>query len=443
MDRHLPGRFPFTISRRRRDSQPDRPSAEAGHFSADGREIRLGSAKVSRTFGSFAASLAMHACQRMVVRLGATSLVNFENFAASPPQDALRCDVDDSEGVFYNYYASMPDGTVVSCLLVEHGISISVYADDQDAALEFLSDLDAEIEASNVYRGKCLYFTGKEIEFKRTPKIAWEDVILPKKIKDEIFLHTVTFLKSKKSHEAGILKRGVILHGRPGTGKTTAIRALFSLLEGSGITRIYVTSGSFERMSMDGFFATLRYVLPAIVCFEDLDFISPNRHIYRGGVTGALLSRLDGIDKVTKPLVVLGTTNDIQAVDDALTNRPARFDRVIEIPLPSQKEIVLFYKRLLGEDPPAEIVKDSEGLTGAHISEVYATSRLMSDQDGCGLTDALATALKAVRRSFGNPTKKSGFGSVGRDMDEDWPDEDQGDTSEVDPDGPPNQRNLE
>jgi AAA+ superfamily predicted ATPase len=383
---------------------------EPSRYKENGHEVRLGSSKVSRTFRSFAMDLAMYACQRLVLRQGATALVNFNDFTAPPAQEAISCDVDRSEAVFLNYYALLKD-MIIACIMTEGGLMISCYGGDQKAALKFFEALDQEIEDGNIYRGKCLYFSSKRgIEFKETPKVAWDDVILSKALKDEILLHSVSFLSSTEAHEQGVLKRGLIFHGAPGTGKTTLVRALFAQLEGTDITRMYVTNEAFEHVSMDGFFSMIHYVLPAIVVFEDIDLIGPSRSIARQSVTGALLTQLDGVDKIKKPLVVIGTTNDLHSVDDALTNRPARFDRVLEIPKPTEPEIALFYKKA-GFDVSKSLIRQSEGFTGAHISEVVKTAILMGSQAKKPPKDYLDEALKAVKKSFRASPGPSGFAS--------------------------------
>lgn len=389
---------------------------EPSRYKENGHEVRLGSSKVSRTFRSFAMDLAMYACQRLVLKQGATALVNFNDFTAPPAQEAIECDVDRSEAVFLNYYALLKD-MVVGCIMTEGGLMISCYGGDQKASLKFFEDLDQEIEDGNIYRGKCLYFSSKRtIEFKETPKVAWDEVILSKALKDEILLHSVTFLGSTEAHEQGVLKRGLIFHGPPGTGKTTVVRALFAQLEGTDITRMYVTNEAFEHVSMDGFFSMIHYVLPAIVVFEDIDLIGPSRSIARQSVTGALLTQLDGVDKIKKPLVVIGTTNDLHSVDEALTNRPARFDRVLEIPKPTSPEIALFYKKA-GFEVSGSIIKQSEGFTGAHIAEVVKTAILMGSQAKKPAKDYLDAALKAVKKSFRASPGPAGFGARRDELD--------------------------
>lgn len=388
----------------------DRPkrqqSVKPGQFEADGLSVQLGSFRIYRVYTSFAIPLALYACQKLLLKRKVAALMSFEDFSAPPSQQVIQTDVGKHETVFANYLARL-DGLLVACLQKNEGLVVIAYSPSEETALKFFEDLDLEISASNIYRGKCLYFSGQGIDFKPTPSTSWDDLILAQRLKDEILLNTANFLLSTTLHKKGILKRGLILHGPPGTGKTTVVRAVFRLLEGTDTTRIYVTSEAFTHMGMDQFFQMVKHVLPAIVVFEDIDLIGPSRHIRRGGVIGTLLTHLDGVDKVTAPLVVMGTTNDFESVDEALTNRPARFDRVLEVPKPTAAEIRLFYRRLGGFEPDGRLVSASEGFTGAHIEEVVKTAQMMAVQAGDGEDTArfILEAVQTVRQSFGGSTQ--------------------------------------
>jgi len=375
-------------------------TAATGSFEAGGRAIQLGCSHVHRTFTSYAASLAQYANQKLCVKRGATALMAFEDFSSAPAQEFIQTDVDKRETVFANYMAKLPD-IMVSCTHTPMGLKVTAYAQNEKDASKYFDDLDSEIWTSNFYRGKCLYFSSEGIEFKATPEVKWDDVILSKELKDEILLNTAEFLGTRALHAKGLLKRGMILHGPPGTGKTTVARALFKLLEHTGTTRAYLTSEAFERFSMTEFFKMARYLLPALVVFEDLDLIGTSRRIARGGVIGSLLTQLDGVDKMRAPMVVMGTTNDMSAIDEALSNRPSRFDRLLLIPAPAPDEIRAFYRSMGGYDPGDKVIEASIGFTGSHIEEVVKTSMMLSERvGGSHPKDFALRAAGVVRANF-------------------------------------------
>ena len=375
-------------------------AARSGSFEAEGREIHLGASHVHRLFTSYGANLAQYACQKLCVKLGASAFMEYTDFASAPPQEFIQTDVDKREAVFANYMAQLPS-LMVACTHVPSGLKIAAYARTEGEASKFFDQLDSEIWKSNFYRGKCLYFSSDGIEFQHTPTMTWDDVILSTELKDEILLNTAEFLGTRALHKRGILKRGMILHGPPGTGKTSVVRALFNML-GTGATRVYLTSEAFERFSMTEFFKMAQYLLPALVVFEDLDLIGTSRRLQRGGVIGSLLTQLDGVNKVKEPLVVVGTTNDMSAVDEALANRPSRFDRILLIPAPEPLEIHAFYKRFGGFAPTEDLVKASSGFTGSHIEETIKTATMLAERVGNGakLEDYAMRAAGIIRKNF-------------------------------------------
>jgi transitional endoplasmic reticulum ATPase len=134
--------------------------------------------------------------------------------------------------------------------------------------------------------------------------------------------------------------RGVLLHGRPGTGKTLLARALANEAQAGfiavrGPELLSEWQGASERALRD-YFARARMAAPCILFFDEIDAVAG----IRGGQHGATVERmvaqmLTEMDGITEPggVMVLGATNRPDCIDPALL-RPGRFDLVIEIPPP-------------------------------------------------------------------------------------------------------------
>ncbi len=136
--------------------------------------------------------------------------------------------------------------------------------------------------------------------------------------------------------------RGVLLHGRPGTGKTLAAKALASeagcaFIAVRGAEMLTEWQGASERALREAF-SRARAAAPCILFFDEIDAIAPRR----GGGDGATVERMVAqflveMDGVADPpgVVVLGATNRLDRIDPALL-RPGRFDLVVEMPLPDE-----------------------------------------------------------------------------------------------------------
>jgi transitional endoplasmic reticulum ATPase len=164
--------------------------------------------------------------------------------------------------------------------------------------------------------------------------------------------------------------RGVLLHGRPGTGKTLVARALATEAQAGFISvrgpeLLTEWQGASER-ALREIFARARMAAPCLIFFDEIDAIAGRRGS-GGGATiermvAQLLTEMDGL---TQPggLVVLGATNRPDLIDPALL-RPGRFDLVIEMPLPDQAGRAAMLEVHLRRMPVAEDV-DIAALAGA------------------------------------------------------------------------------
>jgi transitional endoplasmic reticulum ATPase len=137
--------------------------------------------------------------------------------------------------------------------------------------------------------------------------------------------------------------KGVLLHGSPGTGKTLLAKAVanetnshFILINGPEImSKFYGESEGNLRKK----FEEAEKNAPSIIFIDEIDAIAPKREESRGEVerrvVAQLLALMDGLNARGK-VVVIAATNIPNAIDIAL-RRPGRFDREIEIGIPSKE----------------------------------------------------------------------------------------------------------
>ncbi|KIP02623.1 hypothetical protein PHLGIDRAFT_78882, partial [Phlebiopsis gigantea 11061_1 CR5-6] len=155
----------------------------------------------------------------------------------------------------------------------------------------------------------------------------WDDVVLDQRFKEGLRRDTQTFFASKGVYDSlGITwKRGILLLGPPGNGKTESIKALLS--ETKDVNPLYVKSFT-TRMGpehgIQAIFDHARTHVPCILILEDLDamLLSEARPFF--------LNELDGLVRI----LTIATTNHPERIDDAILNRPSRFDVKYSFTLP-------------------------------------------------------------------------------------------------------------
>jgi hypothetical protein len=272
----------------------------------------------------------------------------------------------------------------------------------------------------DVLRGQVLAFGVSEhrgnelLTFLPRPALDEGDVVLPEGVLDAVERHTIGIAEQgARLLAAGQhLKRGLLLHGPPGTGKTHTVRYLMGRLPGSTVV---VLTGSAMRFVSKA--ATLaRRLQPSVVVVEDVDLIAEDRSHHAGG--GPLLfSLLDAMDGVggDADVTFLLTTNRASQLEKALADRPGRVDLAVEIPLPDaagRAALLELYSRGLNVTADlAPVVEATEGVTASFVKELLrrATLRAITarpEDPQVTIVDAdLAEALAEMKDARGALTR--------------------------------------
>lgn len=174
-------------------------------------------------------------------------------------------------------------------------------------------------------------------------------------------------------------RRGVLLTGPPGNGKTHAIKSLVNRL---GLPTLYVRSFSAYRRPLSetirAVFARAREVAPCLLIMEDLDSLVPKEGL------SVLLNELDGFAS-NRGILTVATTNHPDRLDPALSARPSRFDRVIRFELPDKKRRKAFLteaatrrasEMAVTPEETKAVAKATEGFSFAFLQELELSATM-------------------------------------------------------------------
>jgi transitional endoplasmic reticulum ATPase len=241
----------------------------------------------------------------------------------------------------------------------------------------------------------------KEIEpsairevFVEVPDVKWSDVGGLEDIKQELkeaiewpLKYPDVFKKANTNPPKGIL-----LYGKPGTGKTLLAKAIanesgvnFISIKGPQLISRYV--GESERGVRETF-RKAKHAAPTILFLDEIDSLVPRRgssstdaHVTER-VISQFLAEMDGIEEL-KGVVVLAATNRLDLVDPAIL-RSGRFDLLFELPIPDEKtreEIFKIHtknKPLAPDVDLARLAKETDGRTGSDIEFVCRKASMFS-----------------------------------------------------------------
>jgi transitional endoplasmic reticulum ATPase len=230
--------------------------------------------------------------------------------------------------------------------------------------------------------------------FVEVPNVKWEDVGGLNEIKDALKetvewpLKYADLFKKTNTNPP----KGIILHGKPGTGKTYLAKALasesgvnFISVKGPQILSRYI--GESEK-GVRELFRMAKQASPCILFLDEIDSLTPRRNNDSSGsgvierVIGQFLTEMDGIEDL-KGVIVLAATNRIDLIDPALL-RSGRFDLIFELPMPDQKtrekifDIHTRKKPIDNNINLAKLAGKTESLTGSDIEFICRKAAMLA-----------------------------------------------------------------
>jgi cell division protease FtsH len=245
------------------------------------------------------------------------------------------------------------------------------------------------------------FLKNQDFEAEQEIKTRFSDVEGIDAAKDELE-EIVDFLKQPERYfgSGAKIPRGALLAGKPGTGKTLLARAIAGE---SNVPFIQCSAANFVEMFVGvgakrvrDLFEVARENQPCIVFIDEIDAVGKQRSAggmpandEREQTINQLLTEMDGFDNETG-IVVIAATNRVDILDDALL-RPGRFDRKIQVALPSvrgREKILGVHARdkKLAEDVKLRsIAKQTTGFSGAELANLLNECAIRAVRDGNGV----------------------------------------------------------
>jgi len=223
--------------------------------------------------------------------------------------------------------------------------------------------------------------------------VKFEDIAGLEEEKNEL-VEIVGFLKDpKKFRDMGAkIPRGVLLCGKPGTGKTLLAKAVageagvpFIAMSGSEFIEMFAGLGASRVRKL---FSKAKKLSPCIIFIDEIDAIGSRRTGGSGAESennqtlNQLLVEMDGFE-TDNAIIVLAATNRPEMLDKALL-RPGRFDRQITVAPPDIKgreQILQIHakdKKFADDIDLADIADDTAGFTGAELSNILNEAAIIA-----------------------------------------------------------------
>ncbi len=286
----------------------------------------------------------------------------------------------------------------------------------------FTGTLRGVDNASNQARSNFSKSKARRFDENNKVKVTFDDVAGVEEEKEELE-EIVDFLKNPKKYiDMGArIPKGVLLVGRPGTGKTLLAKAVageaevpFYIISGSDFVEMFVGVGASRVRDL---FDEAKKNAPCIIFIDEIDAVGRQRGAGLGGghdereqTLNQLLVEMDGFS-TNEGVIVLAATNRPDVLDHALL-RAGRFDRRIVVSMPdikAREEILKVHsdKKKFAEDVDLSVIaKNTSGFAGSDLENLLNEAALLAARENKEMIEMLDVEEAMIKVSMG-PEKKS------------------------------------